>query len=101
MGNLSQMKIFHPKPFAQVSNGRVWQDTQGSRKFASCCMWVPLEVISENFIETGGMWSSGPLFIGNLLALAELPPPKKDLSFLYRSPVVDIPKRSGIINELN
>jgi hypothetical protein len=29
-------------------------------------MWVPREAISENVIETGGMWSSGPLFIGKI-----------------------------------
>jgi hypothetical protein len=27
-------------------------------------MWVPLDEISENFIETGGRWSSEHFFIG-------------------------------------
>jgi hypothetical protein len=31
-------------------------------------MWVPLEAISENFIETGGRRSSGPLFIGKIFS---------------------------------
>jgi hypothetical protein len=54
-------------------------------------MWVPLEAINENFIETGGRWSSGPLVIGKIFSPSpKLPHPKEDLSFPHRSLVVDI-----------
>jgi hypothetical protein len=90
LGNPSQMKTFRPKPFVQVGS-RLWRDPQESRKSASCCMWVPLEAISENFIETGRKQSSGPLFIGKILSLSpNFPYPKENLNFLHRSLVADI-----------
>jgi hypothetical protein len=42
IGNPSQMKKFHPKPFVKVSNNCLWQDLQGSGKSARYRMWVPL-----------------------------------------------------------
>jgi hypothetical protein len=54
-------------------------------------MWVPLDAVSENFIETGGRWSSGPLFIGkSFLPSPNFPHPKEDLSFLHRGLAGDI-----------
>jgi hypothetical protein len=54
-------------------------------------MWVPLEVVSENFIDTGGRWSYEPLCTVKILSpLPNFPHPKEDLSFLHRSLVVDI-----------
>jgi hypothetical protein len=54
-------------------------------------MWVALAAISENFIEAGSRWSSGPLFIGKIFSLSpNFPHPKEDLSFLRHSLVVDI-----------
>jgi hypothetical protein len=61
-------------------------------------MWVPLEAISDNFIETGGRWSSGPLFIGMIFS-PNVPHPKEDLSFLHRSLVVDISSEIGDYQE--
>jgi hypothetical protein len=91
IGNLSQMKTVHPKPFVQVSNNRLWRDPQGSRKSASYCIWVPLEAMSEDFIETGSRWSSGPLFIGKIFSPEpNFPHAKERLSYLHRNVVVDI-----------
>jgi hypothetical protein len=42
-------------------------------------MWVSLEAINENFIETGGGWPSGPLFIGKISSLFEPPQLEKRL----------------------
>jgi hypothetical protein len=54
-------------------------------------MSVPLEAIRENFIEIGGRWSFGPLFIGKILSPSpNFPHPKEDLTFLHRSLVLDI-----------
>jgi hypothetical protein len=89
--NLSQMKTFPPKPFVQVNNCCLWRDPQRSRKPANCCTWVSLEAIGENFIETGDRSSSGPLFIAKIFSPSlNFPRPKKDLSFLHRSLVVEI-----------
>jgi hypothetical protein len=60
-------------------------------------MWVPLEAINENFIETGGRWSSGPLFIEKIFSPSpNFSHPKEDLGFLHRSLVVDISEGLGI-----
>jgi hypothetical protein len=61
IGKQSQMKVFHPKPFMHVDNHCLWRDVHGRRKPASCCMWVSLGAVSENFNETDAEWSSGCL----------------------------------------
>jgi hypothetical protein len=54
-------------------------------------MWVPLKTISENYIETGGRWSSWPLFIEKIFSLSpNFSHPKEGLGFLHRSLVIDI-----------
>jgi hypothetical protein len=54
-------------------------------------MWVPLEATSENFIETGGRWSSRLLLVGKMFSPSPIfPSPKEDLSFLYCRLVGDI-----------
>jgi hypothetical protein len=54
-------------------------------------MRVPLQMIIENFIDTGCRWSSGHLFIGKIFSPSpNLPYSKEDLGFLYRGVVVDI-----------
>jgi hypothetical protein len=54
-------------------------------------MWASLEAMSENFIETPGVWSSGRVFIGKIFSpQPNFPHPKEDLSLLHRSLVIDI-----------
>jgi hypothetical protein len=84
MKNPSQMKTFHSKPFVQVGNNGLLRDPQGSRKSASCCMWVSIKAINTKFIEIG--WSSGPLLIGNIFSASpNLPHPKKPEFFSSQS----------------
>jgi hypothetical protein len=54
-------------------------------------MWVSLEAISENFIETGGGWLPGFLAIVSIFSpSSNFPNPKKDLALLHRCLVIHI-----------
>jgi hypothetical protein len=78
IGKQSQMKAFHPRPFVHVDNHCLWRNAHGRRKPASCCMWVSLRAVSENFKETDAECSSGSLSSSERFFLpVELSPPNK------------------------
>lgn len=97
MWNPSQMKAFHPKHFMQVGNHCLWRGTEGHRRSASCCMWVSLEAISESFMETGGGWSFGHLFIGKIFSSSSnCLNPKKTWLLFIAAPRYTFSERSQI-----
>jgi hypothetical protein len=81
-----------------MRNHYLWLDAEGRHTSASWYMWVSIEAMNENTIETGLQWSSGPLFIGKIFCpSSNFRTPKRIWLFFVAASWYTFCPRSGIV----